>query len=256
MKRIKEVQKLIKKGISQRKIARILKIARNSVAKYQEGDPNHLVEPTKSRAFTQLLPYESEAISLLKAGHVRKDVHAYIVQQGFPGKITQFYEFCRRLEREGQIPCTKNQLPPNDLLLPNGKKQYHYVTRYQIINYIWRDMQIEEKDWEIVAENYPIIELLQTCVADFRKMLQEKSLRELACFINTYQKSDCKTIKNFANNIFKDIIPISYAVTEAYNNGFVEGINNKLKMVKRVSYGRCDFPLLKAKMVLASFFNC
>ena len=200
MKRIQEVQKLIKKGISQRKIARIMKMSRNSVAKYQEGNPNHLAEPTKARAFTQLLPYESEAISLLKEGHIRKDVHAYIVQQGFPGKITQFYEFCRRLEEEGQIPCTKNQLPLNDLLVSNGKKKYHYVTRRQIINYIWRDVEIEKKDLAIIMDTYPMIQTLQTCISHFREMFEEKTLGALAFFINTYEKSDCNALKNFTNN--------------------------------------------------------
>lgn len=33
-------------------------------------------------------------------------------------------------------------------------------------------------------------------------------------------------------------------------NGFVEGTNNKLKMVKRTMYGRCNFPLLRTKMML------
>lgn len=33
------------------------------------------------------------------------------------------------------------------------------------------------------------------------------------------------------------------------NNGFVEGINNKIKMVKRVMYGRCKLPFLKVKLI-------
>ena len=38
-------------------------------------------------------------------------------------------------------------------------------------------------------------------------------------------------------------------VVSDLSNGFVEGINNKIKMVKRVMYGRCKLPLLKAKLI-------
>ncbi len=33
------------------------------------------------------------------------------------------------------------------------------------------------------------------------------------------------------------------------SNAFAEGTNNKVKMVKRVMYGRCKLPILKAKLI-------
>ncbi|NFB73608.1 transposase, partial [Clostridium butyricum] len=35
------------------------------------------------------------------------------------------------------------------------------------------------------------------------------------------------------------------------SNGFVEGTNSKLKMIKRTMYGRCSKKLLAAKLMLA-----
>lgn len=249
------MQELINSGISVRKIAKALKMSRNTVAKYQTGDLDYLVEDTRGRAFTQLLTYEAEMIDLLKAGHIRKEVFTYIEQQGFMGKRSQFYKFCTNLEKSGQIPPVKNHLPANALLMPSGKKQYHYVTRRQVMNYIWRGIEIKMSDWVMITKAYPIIKTLQNCIDHFRKMFEKKDITELASFIKLYQESECKALKTFSKSLFKDIIPVSYAVSEDYNNGFVEGINNKLKMIKRVSYGRCKFPLLKAKMILASFFD-
>ena len=35
-----------------------------------------------------------------------------------------------------------------------------------------------------------------------------------------------------------------------YNNGLAEGSVNKIKVIKRVMYGRCSFELLKKKVLL------
>lgn len=40
------------------------------------------------------------------------------------------------------------------------------------------------------------------------------------------------------------------AVVSPLSNGFVEGINNRTKMIKRVMYGRCGIDLLSAKIIL------
>ena len=36
------------------------------------------------------------------------------------------------------------------------------------------------------------------------------------------------------------------------SNGFVEGTNSKLKMIKRTMYGRCGKELLAAKLILSN----
>ncbi len=48
----------------------------------------------------------------------------------------------------------------------------------------------------------------------------------------------------------KDLEAIKNAVSSPLSNGFVEGINNKLKMLKRTMYGRCGYRLLAAKLML------
>ena len=47
----------------------------------------------------------------------------------------------------------------------------------------------------------------------------------------------------------KDIEAVENSVASPLSNGFVEGTNNKLKMVKRTMYGRCSRQLLEAKLM-------
>lgn len=74
----------------------------------------------------------------------------------------------------------------------------------------------------------------------------------LYLFIEKYIHSNIKELCSFARGLLKDIDAVENAVASPLSNGFVEGTNNKLKMVKRMMYGRCGIVLLRAKMMLAS----
>ena len=59
-----------------------------------------------------------------------------------------------------------------------------------------------------------------------------------------------KQIADFIKGLIKDQEAVENAVTSPYSNGFVEGTNSKLKMVKRTMYGRCRRQLLAVKLML------
>ena len=55
-------------------------------------------------------------------------------------------------------------------------------------------------------------------------------------------------MKSFAEGLKRDIVAVENAVAYDYSNGFVEGTNSRLKMIKRTMYGRCRKQLLEAKL--------
>lgn len=71
----------------------------------------------------------------------------------------------------------------------------------------------------------------------------------LYLFIAQYKNSSVKELASFANGLEKDISAIENAVASDLSNAFVEGTNNKVKMVKRTMYGRCGRKLLAAKLM-------
>ena len=42
---------------------------------------------------------------------------------------------------------------------------------------------------------------------------------------------------------------VKNAIIYDYNNGLAEGSVNKLKVIKRIMYGRCSFALLRSKIL-------
>lgn len=67
-------------------------------------------------------------------------------------------------------------------------------------------------------------------------------------FVHRRKASKIKELSSFANGE-KDISAVENAVASDLSNGFVEGTNSKLKMVKRTMYGRCSRQLLEAKLM-------
>jgi len=57
-------------------------------------------------------------------------------------------------------------------------------------------------------------------------------------------------INSFVEGVRRDFEAISNAVKFEYNNGLAEGKVIKLKLIKRIMYGRCRFSTLKNKVLL------
>lgn len=60
------------------------------------------------------------------------------------------------------------------------------------------------------------------------------------CLSNGTKTLELKEISRFANGLEKDIEAVENSVASELSNGFVEGTNSKLKMVKRTMY--CELP--------------
>ena len=57
-------------------------------------------------------------------------------------------------------------------------------------------------------------------------------------------------IDSFLKGIERDLKAVKNGIKFDYNNGLAEGSVNKIKVIKRIMYGRCSFDLLKQKVLL------
>ena len=70
----------------------------------------------------------------------------------------------------------------------------------------------------------------------------------LYLFIDKYKKSKIKVLCSFTKGLDNDMDAVGNAVPYDYSNGFAEGTNSRLKMIKRTMYGKCNRELLEAKL--------
>ena len=91
-----------------------------------------------------------------------------------------------------------------------------------------------EKYLPIIIEKYPIVKIIQNIFMDFHDVIFGQDTELLDIFIELYKLN----IPTFCKGLKKDIAAIKNAISYKINSGFVEGNNNKFKLIKRIVYGK------------------
>ena len=129
-------------------------------------------------------------------------------------------------------------------------QKYDHITRSGIFRFLWGGgMILSAVHNEYLMKTYTQLRELQSCIREFREIYERKSMPLLYIFIDRYKKSGLKELSRFAEGLEKDLDAVENSVASPLSNGFVEGTNSKLKMVKRTMYGRCNKDLLAAKLM-------
>ena len=126
--------------------------------------------------------------------------------------------------------------------------------RTEILKYLLTCNPRKRKDPElgkyidIIKEAYPVADYVETVFKDFHRIIMGNSPEEIDIFIEQYEES---VISTFCNGLKKDIAPVKNAISHPESSGFVEGNNNKFKLIKRIVYGRSGLVNLSKKCKLA-----
>ena len=87
-------------------------------------------------------------------------------------------------------------------------------------------------------------------INSFKNVFEQKKPNLLKEWITKAKGTKIKEIISFANGIERDYDAVKNAVCLPYSNGLAEGNVNKIKVIKRIMYGRCSFETLRRKTIL------
>lgn len=237
-------------GYSKRETAKILHCSRNTITKYLTGDYDSLCRKNFYSGMDQFYDY---IIKELSAGVSRKDVYRSIIQKGYKGGQTAAYDYMNKIIERFHIDIAVYRSSSADAIQKKKKLQkYDHISRNGVFRFLWMNLDITDNHKSYLLDTYPQLRILLSCIREFREIFQKKSMPYLYLFIEKYKNSDLKEISRFAVGLEKDLSAVENAVASSLSNGFVEGTNSKLKMVKRTMYGRCDKELLAAKLIYMS----
>lgn len=237
-------------GYSKRAISKMLHCSRNTVTKYLEGDYDSLCRKNFSSGMDHFYDYIIKALS---SGVSRKDVFRSLIQKGYKGGQTAAYDYMNKIIDRFHIDIAVYWSSSPDAIQKKKKLQrYDHISRNGIFRFLWMNMEITYSHKSYLMDTYPQIRTLLSCIRDFREIFQKKSMPCLYLFIEKYTNSDLKELSRFASGLEKALSAVENAVASPLSNGFVEGTNSKLKMIKRTMYGRCGKELLTAKLIYAS----
>ena len=123
-----------------------------------------------------------------------------------------------------------------------SRNQQRRINKLRKLNLVFSECYGYKKSFYKLLE-LPSVEEFQKGFEDLMEQLRKSEIKECISLSKTY--------KNWKKEILNSI---KYKI----NNGFVEGYNNKIKVIKRVSYGIKKFNILKklVQLKFSSYVDC
>lgn len=234
-------------GYSKREIAKLMHCGRNTVTRFLNSDYESLCRRNFRSGMDQFYDY---IITELTAGMSRKDVFRNLRRKGYRGGQTAAYDYMNKVIKRQHIDIAVYKSSSKDAIQKRkALKKYEHISRTGVFRYLWMNAELTENHRIYIMEHCPQIRQLAVCIREFREIYNRRSMPLLYLFIEKYVNSDMTELSRFAKGLERDIEAVENSVASSLSNGFVEGTNSKLKMVKRTMYGRCSRQLLSAKLI-------
>ncbi len=203
--------------------------------------PDDEVEKVKEkknykRKETEFSNYKNIVFKMLRDNQPYEYIIAYILKLGYKGTIIalkgDIYKLAKNNNFEGVYfsKYNKYEYSSNETI----------IKRYDLLKYLLTLDKNKVKDKtisdniDVILNKFSIAKTIQTIFIDFHSVIFNKQGEDLDIFIELYKD----ILPSFCNGLKKDIAAVKNAISDSINSGFVEGNNNKFKLIKRIVYGK------------------
>lgn len=114
---------------------------------------------------------------------------------------------------------------------------------------------IAENQYKQALTTYPLLSKLYVLVKEFYSVMFSKNPDRLDSWLTSAKQYDISELQTFLTGLSRDIKAVKNGIALIYNNGLAEGSVNKIKVIKRIMYGRNSFDLLKSKVLFHELFR-
>ena len=248
---IVQIQTLLADGYAPVQIKELLGTTYSRIRRYATGDPLRLCRFQGERE-PEANQYRDVIVSLIGQNMSLKHMHEHVSALGYKGKRTAFGDYCRKLVAESGVPYMPRRNTAGVPIDPSHMKPaQRTVSKNDVLRHLWSGIELAKEDLNFIYSKYTKVGEIERCIKDFRKIYKDNDVTLLDNFLTRYSESPSKPIKSFAIGLRGDLDAVKNSVTSEFSNGFVEGINNKIKAIKRVMYGRAKIDLLRVKVLYA-----
>lgn len=171
-------------------------------------------------------------------GNTVKEIYSILQKSGYKGSYSGVRVVVESLRKE-----RKHSL---------GQLNSIRFSRRNLSSWIWKyPEQLNSKETAYLhysLKKYPDIQILYQEIQQFRMAIRSK---EVELFLNWLRQQLTSRKNHFYYYAFRlrtDIQAIKNALTLPYNNGLLEGQINRLKTIKRMTYGRASLSLLEKRI--------
>lgn len=242
---ILKIKEAHNQGMSQRQLAKVFSLSRKTIKKYINAENPIRYTKTTKRS-NKLDPYKDIIVDLSMKGFTQTYIAQYIGNLGCSisrGSISYY------MRAHGIVKQRSDRVDNNQLTLSNS------ISKQQVVKYICANHSTLTSDEHINLKNLkqrdPLIATLHELVNSFKSCLNSGNSQALDEWIEIVTNLKISELTTFINGLKRDIDAVRNAISFSYTNGLLEGMVNKVKVIKRICYGRCGFHLLRGKILNA-----
>lgn len=209
----------------------------------------------KRKKYQDLVLYQDYVIQCLKEGFHQAEIIRKLWASGYSGSKSNAATYVKSVREEYGITAVRyfdlHRAKQKGGVTLNGNR----ITEKGLMERIWMRKGFTSEERKALNESHPVLLELERCVRKFREIFETKNMSTLYLFIIEYLTCPLQPIASFVNGLQRDIEAVENAVASEISNGFVEGTNNRVKMIRRISFGRCGQALLSAKLILSKLVH-
>jgi transposase len=109
--------------------------------------------------------------------------------------------------------------------------------------------EAEQEQLTFLQQVHPSLELVYQLVQEFTIMVRALQGERLEPWLADVRASHIPELLREVSGIERDKAAVQAALQLSYSNGVVEGHVHRLKLIKRMGYGRASFPLLRQRVL-------
>jgi len=225
-------------------VAEKFQIAQPSVKKYLHMSESEIVDMDSPRNYkkrdSSMNNWLNIIFKMMVDNYSNETIYFYIRQQ------REFTESKEKLEKYIYLIGKNNfpdRIPFNAKYLMESSfpSEVSCFKRTEILKYVLTCNPKVKKDEDlgkyidVIKEKYPVVIQVENTFREFHGIIMGDNPDKIDEFLEKYKNSEIET---FCNGIKRDIAPVKNAISHSVSSGFVEGNNNKFKLLKRIVYGR------------------
>lgn len=247
-KLIYEARSLHKKGIIVSKIAKELCLDRRTIKKYLDENTSAVNLTYRTKRDSKLNLFLGIVNNGIIDGLTYRKIEEIIRPKGYNGSSSLLRTYISKWKKDNSN--YRNDFIGNEIVI---------LERQSLIKLLYSSVEsVKEISKDVLKQvflQYPDLEKILKVVNEFRNILTTKTASKLDSWIDNVLSLNIKEINSFVNGIKREKVAVENAIHYDYNNGLAEGSVNKIKVIKRIMYGRCNFNTLKNKVLKLEYYR-
>ena len=254
-KKIKKLRERLKNSTCHETkiIAKEFEISQNSLRKYAKMSEEEVENIDKIRIYkkskSKMDNYSNIIYKMLEDNIPQEYIFVYVKEKGCEASDRYLRDYINMVAKNNGFNYNKMSI----FIKLEYPKNVIVITKNELLKYLLtldpkkRKNKNIDDNIELIFEKYPIAKQIQEIFIDFHEVMFNADPDNLDAFIELFQE----IIPTFCNGLKKDIAPVKNAISLEINSGFVEGNNNKFKLIKRIVYGKSNLVNLFKKSYIS-----